>query len=71
MVTAFQVPVLWSLGLLDMHRVLQSLVAFGFIFSGLPIGEFLAKRMSASVFDKIILALLTLIGLRLIWGTVS
>ena len=66
-VTASQVPVLWSLGLLDTHRVLQSLVAFGVIFAGLPVGEALAKRMSATVFDWITLALLSLIGLRIIW----
>ena len=69
-VTASQIPVLWSLGLLDTHRVLQSLLAFGVIFLGLPIGEALAKRMSATVFDRITLALLSLIGLRLIWVTV-
>lgn len=69
--TASQIPVLWSLGLLDTHRLLQSLVAFGVIFVGFPIGEALAKRMSATVFERITLALLSLIGLRLIWVALS
>ena len=64
---AIQFPALWSLGLLDDTRLLQSLIAAGLLFAGMPVGERLARRLSARAFDRAMLVLLAAIALRLIW----
>jgi uncharacterized membrane protein YfcA len=38
--------------------------------AAMPLGAWLARRISASTFDRVILALLTLLSLRLIWQAV-
>ena len=45
----------------------QSLVAFVVLFSGMPFGEWLARRISARTFDLSMLGLLAIISVRLIW----
>ena len=62
-----QIPTLWSLGLLGPERLLQSLVAFGVLFAGMPVGEWLARRITPATFDRLMLALLAVIALRLLW----
>ncbi len=63
---AIQFPALWSLGLLDDKRLLQSLFAAGLLFAGMPVGERLARRISPRAFDRAMLILLAAIALRLI-----
>ena len=65
---AVQVPALWMLGLLGPERMLQSLIAFAILFAGMPLGEWLARRVSPAMFDRTMLALLAIISVRLIWA---
>ncbi|MGB3245752.1 MAG: sulfite exporter TauE/SafE family protein [Sulfitobacter sp.] len=71
MMSLVQIPALWSLGLLGPERLGQSLIAVMLLFAGMPMGEALAKRLSAQTFDRMMLALLTVISLRLIWTAVT
>ena len=65
-----QIPTLWSLGLLGPERILQGFAAFLVLFLGMPVGEWLARRISAKTFDRAMLALLAVISTRLVWGAV-
>ena len=44
--------------------------AFLVLFLGMPVGEWLARRISAKTFDRAMLALLAVISTRLVWGAV-
>ena len=65
-----QVPLLVSLGLLTGERFLISCLALIPLTAAMPLGAWLARRISASTFDRVILGLLVLLSLRLIWQAV-
>lgn len=71
MMSVVQIPALWALGLLGPERLFQGLLAFGLLFAGMPVGERLARHMSASAFDRVMLALLAVISLRLVWVSLT
>lgn len=62
-----QVPALIGLGILTGDRLLFSMIALGPLLVGMPIGAWLARRVPANVFDKLVLALLLVVALKLIF----
>lgn len=61
-----QIPLLTLYGFLTWERFLWSCVAIVPLAAGMPIGAALARRISKEIFDKVILALLALVALRLL-----
>jgi hypothetical protein len=68
---AVQLPTLWALGIFTPERALLSLAAAVPLFGAMPLGAWLARRLSKEVFDRIILALLAVIAVRLLFGAFS
>ena len=66
-----QVPMLIGYGLMDGRKFLLSLSAILPIWAGMPVGAWLARHISRETFDKVILAVLTVIAIRLAWGSLS
>jgi uncharacterized protein len=66
-----QVPMLAGLGILTGERFLLSCLALIPLVAAMPLGAWLARCLSAQTFDRVILALLTVLSLRLIWQTVA
>lgn len=62
-----QIPALVSLGVLTMDRFVISIAACVPLFGAMPVGGWLARFIDRETFDRIVLALLTVIALRLIW----
>lgn len=65
--TVVQIPLLVSLGILTWDRAAMSLVAMIPIMAMMPVGAWLANRLSKETFDKIILGLLAVVATRLIF----
>lgn len=59
-----QIPLQIWFGVLTLDVAMVSAVALVPLFAGLPLGDFLGKRMNDRVFDRAILILLTLLALR-------
>ncbi|MCB1417460.1 MAG: sulfite exporter TauE/SafE family protein [Notoacmeibacter sp.] len=66
-----QIPMLFAYGIMDGRSFLLSLTAILPIWAGMPVGAWLARYISREMFDRIILAVLTVIALRLLWGSLS
>ncbi|MEL6233069.1 MAG: sulfite exporter TauE/SafE family protein [Pseudomonadota bacterium] len=64
--TLVQIPALFAAGLMGWERMGLSLAAMIPILICMPLGAWAARHVSAQVFDRLILALLGLIGLRLL-----
>jgi uncharacterized membrane protein YfcA len=62
-----QIPALSLAGVLTFERALYSAVALVPVAVGMPIGGWLAGRLSAKAFDRLILILLAGIALKLFW----
>lgn len=62
-----QIPMLFAYSIMDGRGFLLSLGALFPIIAFMPLGGWLAQRFSKEVFDTIILALLTLIAVRLLF----
>lgn len=62
---AIQIPLLWAWDVLTPMRAVLSAGALLPLLAAMPLGAALAQRMSRTVFDRIILGLLTLIALRI------
>jgi hypothetical protein len=62
-----QVPLLIWAGVMTPELALASAVSTLPIWAAMPLGAFLARKMSPRVFDRVILVLLGLIGLRLLF----
>jgi uncharacterized membrane protein YfcA len=65
-----QIPLLTGLGILTGERFLLSCLALIPLMTAMPLGAWLARRISADAFDRVILVLLVLLSLRLIWQAV-
>lgn len=65
-----QVPALIFTGLLTPQLALVSALALVPMLAGMPVGERLARHLSAAAFDRVLLALLSVMALRLIWVSV-
>lgn len=68
--SAAQIPLLFTWGVLTPNRAVLSAGALVPLLAAMPLGAALARRMSRSVFDRIILGLLTMIALRIGVGAV-
>jgi len=62
-----QIPTLAGLGILTPHLALMSLGAMVPLFAGMPVGAWLARHVSKEAFDRVILALLAIIALKLLY----
>ncbi|MFU8862437.1 MAG: sulfite exporter TauE/SafE family protein [Rhodobacterales bacterium] len=65
-----QVPLLAVLGILTAERFLLSCLALIPLMAAMPLGAWLARRISPLMFDRVILVLLFMLSLRLIWQAV-
>ena len=63
-----QIPVQAAYGILTWHRAAISLVAMAPIFIAMPVGAWLARRVSRETFERVILLLLVVTATRLAWG---
>ncbi|MDT0683209.1 sulfite exporter TauE/SafE family protein [Roseicyclus sp. F158] len=63
-----QIPFLYGLGILSPERMILSIAALAPLFAGMPVGARLARAIDRATFDKIILAILAVISLRLVWS---
>ena len=68
--TALQIPTLVTLGILTPERFGLAVLAIIPMFGAMPIGEWAAKRVSKAAFDKLILALLAAIAMRLTYSAI-
>ena len=66
-----QLPALYAYGLLNAQLLALSAVSLIPMLGALPLGAYIAKRMSPRVFDLTILALLTVLGFRLIYTAMA
>jgi|EndMetStandDraft_5_1072996.scaffolds.fasta_scaffold74484_1 uncharacterized membrane protein YfcA len=62
---AVQLVALAAAGLLSWMELLYSVLALVPIWAAMPLGVFMAKRMSSAVFDRLILGLLSVLALKL------
>jgi uncharacterized membrane protein YfcA len=62
-----QIPALALAGVLTWQRLLYSALALVPVAGGMPIGAWLARRMSAQAFDRLILLLLAVIAVKLLF----
>jgi len=65
-----QIPSLAALGILTGHRAAVSLLAVLPLFAGMPLGAALTRYVSKETFDRLILALLAVIALKLLYDAV-
>lgn len=63
-----QLPMLVAFGVMTGERMLYGLAALAIVLAVMPLGAVLARRISREAFDRIILALLAAIALRLAWS---
>lgn len=61
-----QLPLQSALGLMTWDMVILSLLALIPIFAGLPVGERIGRTLSATVFDRTILILLTVLAIKML-----
>ena len=64
-----QVPSLALTGILTWHRLMLSALAFLPILVTMPAGNWLASRISREAFDRLILALLAVIAVKLVYDS--
>lgn len=62
-----QIPALYVLGILTPQLALLGFVTLGPLLLGMPVGNWLAQRVSKDMFDKIILVLLAVIAAKLLF----
>ncbi|KAA9007852.1 sulfite exporter TauE/SafE family protein [Histidinibacterium aquaticum] len=66
-----QLPTLIGLGILTGPRLAVALVACIPLFAGMPVGDWIGRKVGKTTFDRIIMGLLVIIALRLLWGVVA
>jgi uncharacterized membrane protein YfcA len=66
-----QIPALAALGILTWDRAALALAGAIPLFGAMPLGERAARHVSKETFDKLILALLVLVALRLGWAALA
>ncbi|WP_425050428.1 sulfite exporter TauE/SafE family protein [Psychromarinibacter sp. S121] len=67
LMSVVQIPVLWAYGLMDWQLVAYGVAAIVPLLAFMPVGNYIARFVPAKLFDRIILALLALIAVRMIW----
>ncbi|SDY56207.1 sulfite exporter TauE/SafE family protein [Citreimonas salinaria] len=71
MMSVIQIPMLAHYGFLTWERFAWSCAALVPLFLGMPIGAVLARHLSKVLFDKIVLALLALVAVRLLFQALT
>lgn len=66
-----QIPLLVWFGFMTTERFLWSCLALVPLLGFMPVGAWLGRRLSKQIFDRIILGLLFLIGLKLVWDALT
>ncbi|NRB01270.1 MAG: sulfite exporter TauE/SafE family protein [Rhodobacteraceae bacterium] len=66
-----QVPALVATGLLTGELAILSALALIPMLLGLPLGDRLARHLSAQAFDRVLLLLLAVMALRLLWVSLA
>ncbi|HMA14065.1 MAG: TSUP family transporter, partial [Bacteroidota bacterium] len=66
-----QIPLLVAWDVLTPARSLVSALAIFPLMAGMPLGAFLARRMSKQFFDRLVLVILAAIAIRLVVGALS
>jgi uncharacterized membrane protein YfcA len=69
--TVVQVPALMVAGVMTWRIAIEGILALAPALAVMPIGNWLAGRMSQATFDRIVLALLALVALELLWKSVA
>lgn len=62
-----QIPLLLWYGIMSSQTILLGIAAIAPLLAGMPVGAWLARRISKQVFDKTILALLCVLAVKLVW----
>lgn len=65
--TMVQVPALFVAGVMTWPIVLEGLVAIVPALALMPVGNWLAGRISQTVFDRVVMGLLVIVALQLVW----
>ena len=63
-----QVPLLVGFGVMTAERFWLSILAIAPVLAGMPLGAWLVRFVSRETFDRLILAILFLVAVRLAWG---
>lgn len=71
MMSVFQIPTQIALGILDWRGAGLAVIAAIPMFGAMPLGEWAAKRASRQTFDRLVLAVLTLVALRLAYQALT
>lgn len=66
-----QLPLLTAFGLMTGERVLYGFGALAIMLLCMPIGAALARRISRETFDRVVLAILAVISVRLLWSGIG
>lgn len=66
-----QIPLLLWYDIMSTQTILLGLASIAPLVAGMPVGAWLARRISKQVFDKTILALLCVLAIKLIWDALS
>ena len=66
-----QIPMLVVYGLMTWQLAGWGVAGFAVVLAGMALGERLVRHISAVVFDRIILALLAVLALRLVWSALA
>jgi uncharacterized membrane protein YfcA len=66
-----QFPIQFHYGLVTWNSAALSVLALIPLFAGLPIGEWIGKRMSPVVFDRVILTMLAILAIKQIWNVLG
>ncbi|MBT8412921.1 MAG: sulfite exporter TauE/SafE family protein [Boseongicola sp.] len=64
---SLQIPTLIVLGILSWERAGLALLAVIPLFFGITVGAWIARRLSKEAFDRVVLALLAVIAVKLLW----
>jgi len=66
-----QIPMLTAYGFLTGERLLTGCAATVVLLGFMPLGAFLARRVSPAAFNRVILVLLGMLALRLFWDVLA
>ncbi len=69
--TVTQLPAQWATGIMTGPLFLASILALIPLTLFMFVGEWIAKRISPVLFDRVILVLLSVLAIRLIWGALA
>lgn len=66
-----QIPTLWAVGIMTPTLTIWSLLASVPLFGAMPVGAWLGRRVDREVFDRLILALLAVVAVKLFYDALT